>query len=77
MIISLAKINLGGGSGGGGSMSATDEYVIARALNRLNNRMNEVNIEALAEDFSTLEEHIYGEGGLDERVTALEEGNNE
>ena len=43
MIISLAKINLGGGgSGGGGSLSEQDEYVIARALNDLNDRLTEV-----------------------------------
>lgn len=41
MIISLAKVNLGGG-GGGGSMNSADEYVIARALNDLNDRLMEV-----------------------------------
>ena len=41
MIISLAKINLGGGSGGG-SLSEQDEYVIALALNDLNERLSEV-----------------------------------
>lgn len=40
MIISLAKVNLGGG--GGGSMSPADEYVIAKALNDLNDRLMEV-----------------------------------
>lgn len=40
MIISLAKVNLGGG--GGGSMSPADEYVIARALNDLNDRLTVV-----------------------------------
>ena len=42
MIISLAKINLGGGSGGGGSLSEQDEYVIAAALNDLNGRLVEL-----------------------------------
>ena len=40
MIISLAKINLGGGGSGGGSLSEQDEYVIALALNDLNERLN-------------------------------------
>ena len=41
MIISLAKINLGGGSGGG-SLSEQDEYVIALALDTLNARVTEL-----------------------------------
>lgn len=40
MIINLSKIDFAGG--GGGSMSAADEYVIARALNDLNDRLMEV-----------------------------------
>ena len=40
MIINLSKIDFAGG--GGGSMSAADEYVIARALNDLNGRLEEV-----------------------------------
>lgn len=40
MIINLSKIDFAGG--GGGSMNAADEYVIARALNDLNGRLMEV-----------------------------------
>lgn len=40
MIINLAQINFAGG--GGGSMNSADEYVIARALNDLNDRLTEV-----------------------------------
>lgn len=43
MIIDLAKINLGGGgSGGGGSLSEQEEYVIALALDTLNERVTEL-----------------------------------
>lgn len=41
MIIDLANINLGGGSGGG-SLSEQDEYVIALALNDLNERVSDL-----------------------------------
>lgn len=47
MIISLAKVNLGGG--GGGSMNAQDEYVIAMALNDLNDRLQEVENNVLGQ----------------------------
>lgn len=39
MVISLATINLGGGSGSGGGMSIDQEFVIAQALNDLNTRV--------------------------------------
>lgn len=42
MIIDLAKINLGGGGSGGGSLSEQDEYVIALALNDLNERVSDL-----------------------------------
>lgn len=43
MIINLAQIDFaGGGSGSGGGMSADQEYVIALALNDLNDRLEEV-----------------------------------
>ena len=42
-IVSLANVNLGGsGSGGGGSLSEQDEFVIAAALNNLNERLVEL-----------------------------------
>ena len=44
-IVSLANVNLGGGgsgSGGGGSLSEQDEFVIATALNNLNERLVEL-----------------------------------
>ena len=43
MIISLANVNLGGGSGGsGGGLSLDAQEVIATALNDLNDRLEEV-----------------------------------
>ncbi len=43
MVIDLSTINFaGGGSGGGGGMSTAQEEVIARALNDLNERLNNV-----------------------------------
>lgn len=41
MVIDLSTINFaGGGSGGGGGMTTDQEFVIAAALNDLNERMN-------------------------------------
>ena len=43
MIISLANVNFGGGSGGsGGGLSLDAQEVIATALNDLNDRLEEV-----------------------------------
>lgn len=42
MIINLSKIDFAGGGSGGGSLSEQEEYVIARALNDLNDRLTEV-----------------------------------
>ena len=41
MIISLAKVNLGGGGSGGG-MSLDAQEVIATALNDLNERLEDI-----------------------------------
>lgn len=43
MIISLANVNLGGGSGGsGGGLSLDAQEVIATALNDLNSRLEDI-----------------------------------
>lgn len=43
MIISLANVNLGGGSGGsGGGLSLDAQEVIATALNDLNSRIEDI-----------------------------------